>query len=90
MISYYLQTSGKLLDGIRSTSKSVNKSSDTPEVDGDWDTDAQLSAIAASSTETVSDSASLIDQLDAIRKKYTDLFEGWADLFRAKFTQEMH
>ena len=84
----YTDNTNKLLDKVMSTTTTTSRSSDTPELEGVWDGNDQLSAIAASTTESSADTSTMILKLDEIRKKYRDIMELWKGDFYSKFCGE--
>lgn len=83
------ENSDKLLEQIKTSTTSTNRSSDTPELSGAWDGDDQVSAIAASSVETSSDPDTLMGRLEDIRKRYKDIMMLWSKDFYRKFLSEV-
>lgn len=86
--SLYAENEDKLLDKIMSTTTTTSRTSDTPQMEGDWDGDDQLSGIAASTTESSTDSSSMILKLDEIRRRYRDIMELWKGNFYKRFCGE--
>ena len=67
----------------------TSRASDTPEVSGEWDGNDQLSSIASSTTTTTTDSGTVMNQLNDIRKRYRSIMQEWADSFIDRFTMEV-
>lgn len=84
----YTNNESKLLDKLMSTTTTTSRSSDTPELEGEWDGNDQLSALSASKTESSVDTNTMILKLDEIRKKYRDIMELWKGDFYRKFCGE--
>lgn len=84
----YTNNKSKLLDKLMSTTITTSRSSDTPELEGEWDGNDQLSALSASKTESNVDTNTMILKLDEIRKKYRDIMELWKGDFYRKFCGE--
>lgn len=78
-----------LLSKISSTVTTTSKSSDTPEVYGEWDGDEQLSAINSTTTTNESDNATMINQLDEIRRRFKDIMDEWKNDFYKRFLSEV-
>ena len=85
----YTENESKLLDQIKSTSTSKNRDSDVPQLSGDWDGDDQVSTIASASTESLTDSGSMMSRLSEIRSGYRDIMLLWARDFYKNFLQEV-
>ena len=85
----YTENESKLLDQIKSTSTSKNRDSDVPQLSGDWDGDDQVSTIASASTESLTDSGSMMSRLSEIRSGYRDIMQLWARDFYKSFLQEV-
>lgn len=85
----YTENESKLLDQIKSTSTSKNRDSDVPQLSGDWDGDDQVSTIASASTESLTDSGSMMSRLSEIRSGYRDIMQLWARDFYKNFLQEV-
>lgn len=79
----------KLMDKLRTTTEGTSRASDTPEVSGEWDGNDQLSSIASSTTTTTTDSGTVMNQLNDIRKRYRSIMQEWADSFIDRFTMEV-
>lgn len=79
----------KLMDKLRTTTEGTSRASDTPEVSGEWDGNDQLSSIASSTTTTTTDSGTIMNQLNDIRKRYRSIMQEWADSFIDRFTMEV-
>lgn len=79
----------KLMDKLRTTTEGTSRASDTPEVSGAWDGNDQLSSIASSTTTTTTDSGTVMNQLNDIRKRYRSIMQEWADSFIDRFTMEV-
>lgn len=65
----------KLMDKLRTTTEGTSRASDTPEVSGEWDGNDQLSSIASSTTTTTTDSGTVMNQLNDIRKRYRSIMQ---------------
>lgn len=85
----YTENESKLLDQIKSTSTSKNRDSDVPQLSGNWDGDDQVSTIASASTESLTDSGSMMSRLSEIRSGYRDIMQLWARDFYKNFLQEV-
>lgn len=85
----YTENESKLLDQIKSTSTSTNRDSDVPQLDGVWDGNDQVSTIASASTESLTDSGSMMSRLSEIRSGYRDIMQLWARDFYKNFLQEV-
>lgn len=85
----YAENESKLLDQIKSTSTSTNRDSDVPQLDGDWDGYDQVSTVAKSSTESSTDSGSMMSRLSEIRSGYRDIMQLWMRDFYKNFLQEV-
>ena len=79
----------KLMDKLRTTTEGTSRASDTPEVSGEWDGNDQLSSIASSTTTTTTDSGTVMNQLNDIRKRYRSIMQEWADSFIDRITMEV-
>lgn len=85
----YAENESKLLDQIKSTSTSTNRDSDVPQLDGVWDGNDQVSTIASASTESLTDSGSMMSRLSEIRSGYRDIMQLWMRDFYKNFLQEV-
>ena len=85
----YTENESKLLDQIKSTSTSKNRDSDVPQLSGDWDGNDQVSTIASTSTESSTDSGSMMSRLSEIRSGYRDIMQLWMRDFYKTFMQEV-
>ena len=85
----YTENENKLLDQIKSTSTSTNRDSDVPQLDGVWDGNDQVSTIASSSTESLTDNGSMMSRLNEIRSGYRDIMNLWMRDFYKNFLQEV-
>lgn len=85
----YTENENKLLDQIKSTSTSTNRDSDVPQLDGVWDGNDQVSAIASASTESLTDNGSMMSRLNEIRSGYRDIMQLWMRDFYKNFLQEV-
>lgn len=85
----YTDNESKLLDQIKSTSTSTNRDSDVPQLEGDWDGYDQVSTVAKASTESSTDSGSMMSRLSEIRSGYRDIMQLWARDFYKNFLQEV-
>ena len=85
----YAENESKLLDQIKSTSTSTNRDSDVPQLDGDWDGYDQVSTVAKASTESATDSGSMMSRLSEIRSGYRDIMQLWMRDFYKNFLQEV-
>lgn len=85
----YTENESKLLDQIKSTSTSTNRDSDVPQLNGVWDGDDQVSTIASASTESLTDSGSMMSRLSEIRSGYRDIMQLWMRDFYKNFLQEV-
>ena len=85
----YTENESKLLDQIKSTSTSTNRDSDVPQLEGDWDGYDQVSTVAKASTESSTDSGSMMSRLSEIRSGYRDIMQLWTRDFYKNFLQEV-
>ena len=85
----YTENENKLLDQIKSTSTSTNRDSDVPQLDGVWDGNDQVSTIASTSTESLTDNGSMMSRLSEIRSGYRDIMQLWMRDFYKNFLQEV-
>lgn len=85
----YTENENKLLDQIKSTSNSTNRASDVPQLDGVWDGNDQVSTIASTSTESLTDNGSMMSRLSEIRNDYIDIMQLWMRDFYKNFLQEV-
>ena len=85
----YTENENKLLDQIKSTSNSTNRDSDVPQLDGVWDGNDQVSTIASTSTESLTDNGSMMSRLSEIRSGYRDIMQLWMRDFYKNFLQEV-
>ena len=85
----YTENESKLLDQIKSTSETTNRDSDVPQLEGAWDGNDQVSTIASASTESATDSGSMMSRLSEIRSGYRDIMQLWMRDFYKNFLQEV-
>lgn len=85
----YQDNKANLMSKLVSVMRSDSRTSDTPEVNGDWDGDEQLSGVSKSTTSTENDSGTIMSRLREIQRDYRSIMSEWCKDFERRFCMEV-
>ena len=85
LISLFESKENNLLNTVSSSVENEIKFNDTPQNAGDFDTDNHTTNVSKSKTTSQTDAGTVMERLDEIRRRYTDLYNDWADRFDRLF-----
>ena len=86
----YEQKENDLLNQIESSAENEVKFNDTPQNGGDFTTDDHLTNISKTKTTSKVDGATAMERIDEIRRRFTDLYNDWANRFDRLFISSLN
>lgn len=90
VISIFEQKENELLNQIESSAENEVKFNDTPQNGGDFAADDHLTNISKTKTTSKVDGATTMERIDEIRRRYTDLYNDWANRFDRLFISSLN
>lgn len=90
VISIFEQKENGLLNQIESSAENEVKFNDTPQNGGDFAADDHLTNISKTKTTSKVDGATAMERIDEIRRRYTDLYNDWANRFDRLFISPLN
>lgn len=90
VISIFEQKENDLLKQIESSAENEVKFNDTPQNGGDFATDDHLTNISKTKTTSKVDGATAMERIDEIRRRFTDLYNDWANRFDRLFISSLN
>lgn len=70
---------------VESTTTGVNRFNDTPQNEGDFDSDEHTTNITQNEVKVTADSGSVVERLDALYKNWRSILRDWSNEFRCLF-----
>lgn len=70
---------------VESTTTGLNRFNDTPQNEGDFDSDEHTTNITQNEVKVTADSGSVVERLDALYKNWRSILRDWSNEFRCLF-----
>lgn len=70
---------------VESTTTGLNRFNDTPQNEGDFDSDEHTTNITQNEVKVTADSGSVVERLDALYKNWRSVLRDWSNEFRCLF-----